>query len=911
MFTFCFQLKCFFLLALFTFPSLSSFSQSPYVNSQASLAEKIYLQLDSKVYTTDESIWFKSIVTNAASHVPTRLSGVLYVELIGPDERIVEKKLVKLENGIGPGFFQLMPTCPEGLYLMRAYTQWNKNFGKNFFFEEYVQVFAPTKEKKTDPINDVTLIEGQNNERRLKALLNPYALDSLHKKGLTLVVSLGDKKDTIAIKKNRNNQYLLDYSVRDSCRFITLQMDTKNSSSYTKTIALDKDYLDLQFLPESGEMVQGIPALVGFKALDYNAKGKKIEGKIVDGNGKVITIFKSNELGMGSFTIATPDTAAKYFAELLPQPQEGPVKMYPLPKLASQGNVLSVRKEDDEIHLTAFSTSTVPGNDSIYIQASCRGVVYYTIRGCLKDGSLGFSLPANVLPEGVIAFTMIDHSMQPVAERLYFNERPQSRINITASTDKASYEQREPTKLDIETTDNQGNAVSADLSVLVLNKEQMGEMQDTRQNILSYFLLSSDLKGEIEAPGFYFNGKDDHSNDLDALLLTQGWRKYNYIKPAYKINFKPEPTLTVSGTVSGAIFSKRKKKETELTMMTFGTNRTIQTQTTDSLGRFSFNMNDEYGQNLNILIQSANKTGKKKDYTIVLDKKESPPVSFNHVRSIESVDSIVHFLVRKNIERKKVDDAFPLSKGDILLDEIIVQGYRMTPERKKVMEKYGEPDEVIEGKAIEEKEEKWSYGLYSVLLFNFPDKVTITRAQDGNLYAKVNNGEMTLVVIDGIPVKPYEYPLIPNIPPGEVSSFEVIEYAKNFSGLYCEVFPQGCQYAPAWGNIIAIYTYGKKGIYGANRAVGIMKASIPVFSVPREFYAPKYETLKTEDWVKPDLRALVHWEPKIEVDSLGHASTTFYNADNIGKMEIVIEAISENGEIGYQELEYNVMKRKF
>ena len=56
------------------------------------------------------------------------------------------------------------------------------------------------------------------------------------------------------------------------------------------------------------------------------------------------------------------------------------------------------------------------------------------------------------------------------------------------------------------------------------------------------------------------------------------------------------------------------------------------------------------------------------------------------------------------------------------------------------------------GKEIEAKEEKWSYGLYSVLLFQFPDKVRVSSYGNGRLYASLNNGELTLVVIDGIPV---------------------------------------------------------------------------------------------------------------------------------------------------------------
>jgi hypothetical protein len=195
-------------------------------------------------------------------------------------------------------------------------------------------------------------------------------------------------------------------------------------------------------------------------------------------------------------------------------------------------------------------------------------------------------------------------------------------------------------------------------------------------------------------------------------------------------------------------------------------------------------------------------------------------------------------------------------------------------------------------------------------MFNFPDKISIDRGMDGNLYARVKNSEITLVVIDGIPVPYYYYPLIPSIPPSEVKSFEIIEYAKNFVNLYLKVYPQvDPTHAPVWGNVIAIYTYGGNGIYGANQPEGIVKTAVPVFSAPREFYAPKYEKLQDSDWYKPDLRALIHWDPKVTVDILGKASTTFYNADIIGEMQVVVEAISEDGKIGYQELIYNVRKR--
>ena len=257
-----------------------------------------------------------------------------------------------------------------------------------------------------------------------------------------------------------------------------------------------------------------------------------------------------------------------------------------------------------------------------------------------------------------------------------------------------------------------------------------------------------------------------------------------------------------------------------------------------------------------------------------------------------------------------MDDTYKLSSGDIQLGEVVVEAYRMTPIRKKVMEEYGKPNLVISGKSIQEKEEKWSYGLYSVLYFKFPE-ITIHRFNNGRLIAQVRRGVETLVVVDGVAVNFLDYDLIPYIPPSEVSSFEIIKNAKNFLQLYKEYLPPGSSPLDLdnYGDVIAIYTYGGNGIYGVHKPKGIIKSAVPVFSTPREFYAPKYANLQPEDWYKPDLRALIDWEPKLIVDSLGKASTTFYNADVVGNMQVVVEAISEDGKIGYQELIYNVRKR--
>jgi len=902
-------------LILSLFPNCIHSQEAPFskkdgLYSQASFAEKIYLQLVSKVYTSDNTIWYKCIITNAIDHAPTALSGVLYVELIDPNEKIADRKILRIEDGIACGHFELNEGYSEGLYLIRAYTEWNKNFDKDFYFKEYIRVFALSPEEAPEPISNISLLEKQNSVRQLSAYIDPLVIDSLHEKEIILSITSDYLSDTISLKRNRDKKYELDYSIYDESKFVTLQFQTKNLFTFTKTIALNEDGLDLQFFPESGEFIHGQNSKVGFKAIDHTGKGKRIEGEIHDDQGKLLTQFESNSLGMGVFNLTNLDTSRRYFARLSSRPDDSKYVRFPLPEVSAQGNVLSVNKIKNELRITA--SSSYLRRDSICIRVSCRGKLYYDLGGSLNKGVLVLSIPTTMLPEGIIAFTMLDNQSQALAERLFFNLRPENRISIDLFTDKDVYKQRELTKLYIEASDITGEGVSSNISVLVLNNKQMGQIQSTRQNILSYLLLSSDLKGEIENPGFYFNNEDVRLEDLDALLLTQGWRRYLYTKPINRFAHKPEASLTVSGFVEAANVKKR-KKEVELTMMTFGQSRSVQSQSTDSLGRFDFNIDDEYGEDINILIQSARKSGKKKNYSIQVDRKNVPPIEFIHKKSIEVVDTTEYELVEENIERKRVEEAYQLSSGAILLEEVIVEGYSITPDRAKVSANYGMPDEIISGKALQENELEWSSNLFTVLKHKYPEKIAVGRVRYSGgsfLQAYVPNREPSLFVIDGIPAHSYEYPMLADIPISEVKSIEIIEHAYNFADLYRKTYHSKSPLdAPKTGNVIALYTREGKGMAGINASIGLAQMDIPVFSNHREFYAPKHNNLKPDDWYKPDLRALVHWEPKLYIDSLGIGETSFYNADYTGEMLVVVEAISKSGEIGYQEIIYEVEEK--
>lgn len=882
-------------------------SQLERITAHSTFAEKIYLQLDADVYTKNQTVWFKAVVVEASSHVPSAVSGVLHVELIDPHEQVVERKRIKLVNGVGDGAFMLQKRYDDGQFLVRAYTEWNKNFDKDFIFEQYISVFPAADEPKRDPIRVLYLDEKQPNSYWLNAQINPRLIDESHQKDLTVFLAIDQQRDTLLLKSARTGGYVLDYPVPPDARLATVDILTEGGFRYARTILVADDAWDVQFFGEGGDLVHGLPTKVGFKVLNTRGEGVNTSGVVMDNKGNTVVAFNSNMLGMGSFKM-TPDSGLSYYAVLDSLPENSLPRRFPLPSVLAQGRVLSLEKKEDKIHVSLFSNRIE--TDSLSIQVTCRGILFYSIRGLIGDNGLSTTLSANSLPEGIIAFTVMDAAMQPVAERLFFNQRKDTRLKIDLSTDKPTYQNREKAELSVNVLDTDGMPVSADVSVMVMAKEHLGEQRSTRQNILTSLLLSSELRGEVEQPGYYFQGDEsERFGDIDALLLTQGWRRYKYDRPLQDtFAFQNEPLPYVSGQVNG-IFGNRKQPNVSLTMMTFGQSNAVFVDETDSLGRFYFSIDDEYVDSLGVLIQSANQKGKNREYRISLSERHPPAIQYLQRRRVEKVDSVRSFLVERRQERVQREQAYQSEVEGILIEEVLVEGRRLSPEQQKVTDRYGEPDVIIDGKAIQDKEQKWSYGLYSVLLFNFPRDLRITRVDGpgGYLRAEVIGATPTLVVVDGIPVPKHSYGLIPDIPPSEVKSVELIRFAKNFIPLYMEYDPLVIPLnIPPVGSVIAIYTHAGKGVFGVRKPPGLLQAQVPVYSPKVEFYAPKYDRKEPEEVGKPDLRTLIHWSPRLVTDEHGKVSTSYYHGDISGETVVVIEAISVAGEVGYRELLYDV-----
>ncbi|BAO75653.1 hypothetical protein [Winogradskyella sp. PG-2] len=512
---------------------------------------------------------------------------------------------------------------------MRAYTHWNRNFGDNFIFKQQIDVFKlKQKDELKNPILNALVIVGDTS--LLTADINPRVIDAKYRGKLKLYIKTDFTIDSLELKKEDNNIYKLNYQLPKGISQAKLSFkiisedkffNTKTEDIYSKTVVIDENYLDVQFFPEGGDLVNGLLSTVGLKSINYNGLGHKVSGSIKNNEGIIITTFNSNDLGMCTFKLL-PELGKNYYAEVYKQDI---IYTYALPKAKRSGSVLSLANLNNQVHLSLTHSSN--NLSTVTVKTTSRGVTYHDFNIQLKDKQGIASIPTRSLPDGIVKISVYNLSNQIISERLFFNNRVDKHLNLSVSTNKENYTQREKNNLTIE-LDSLQLLDSTTVSVLVLQKGKLEASKQFKSNLKSYMLLNSELNGFIENPSSYFDSTNiDRVLDLEALMLTQGWRAYKYEKSlaGTYYRYKAEKNLTISGTI-GEYFNplKRPKQALDLNMIVYDEPADIYKQEIDSSGRYRFEIDDIYKPKAEVFMQVVDKKGEPKDFGINLDKKWSP-----------------------------------------------------------------------------------------------------------------------------------------------------------------------------------------------------------------------------------------------------------------------------------------------
>ncbi|WP_299524437.1 hypothetical protein [Winogradskyella sp.] len=834
------------ILLLFLIHVFFSFVNAQVNNEIArhTFAEKIYLQTDSQIYTANSTIWFKAIVVNAATLTGVISSGVLYVDLINEKDEVVNSKIIKLTKGLGNGHFDVASSIEHGLYRVRAYTEWNKNFLNDFVFIKPIQIV--TDEFKAEPI------EIKNSQNK--------------------ILSLSDK-------------------------------------------ALSRVDIDVQFFPEGGKLIHNISSKVGFKAIDQNGMGVPVEGEVLDDTNAVVAQFKSNSLGMGHFIFNNPNSSKIYKSRITAIHGETTEKIVSLPKIYNEGLTMQVYDDIDYINIEFNSNSYL--NDIISLKGYSRGITYLDEDLKLENSGSDISIPKTDFPEGIIVFAVYDQQSRIIAERLYFNKNGMSSINISAKLNKQTFNVREEVVISMqaEAELKSTNTNNFDTSVLVLDKSRIDMEDSQRGNVLTYLLLTTDLKGHIESPHVYF--ETDSAHNIDDLMLTQGWRNYKYDNTINNVfEYRKEMGIPFKGIVKTKQ-SKVEDTSKDFVVMDLEGELALLSMTLNVPSNFYFEIEDLMGDFNKILMQPSNANEKESSIDVVMSKKPTLAVE-KHMKGAAIVNETIYKdIIKKQSEIMQIEkDYFENLYGSIQLDEVEVYGYTMTPKRREMAEKYGLPDTVIDGEDIR-KNITYSDRLGDVLV-GFGDKVVInsvirpTSARPTVLRIGTARGgkcHVNMVVVDGIPVNEYSHYLVEEIPASEVTSFEIIDDPQKIKFLYAEVFNTIPPSGLLLGSILSIYTRNGKGLFGAlkpNKKQSIF--NVQGFSPTKEFYIPRYDVEDNFYMNKPDYRQTIYWEPHVQMKDSEKALVKFYHSDNKGDFVVVLETISKEGKIGYAELEYSVQE---
>ena len=312
---------------------------------------------------------------------------------------------------------------------------------------------------------------------------------------------------------------------------------------------------DIQFdlFPEGGSLIDGIESTLAFKAIDNTGMPIGVKGTLYE-NEKPLLKFKTFHAGMGSFSFV-PNINNDYSVKLGLKDKSDSIS-YEIPKIQRNGLSLHLARRDPEKLVFKIRGNTV--DEQLYLRVQIRGQVQAMASAHIQEqDGLELGIPTKDLPQGICEVTLFDEMKRPVAERLVYVNL-EKRLQVAATFSKEVYETRQKVQLMVKATDKDGNPIRSNLGLSVYDK--LYKNKEDGKNILTHYELSTQLKGKIYDPKYYFDEKnEDRQKALDLLLLTQGWRRYVWSEKELK---EDKGDLILEDGFTGMVSTVRSKKHT-------------------------------------------------------------------------------------------------------------------------------------------------------------------------------------------------------------------------------------------------------------------------------------------------------------------------------------------------------------
>lgn len=860
--------------------------------------EKVYLHFDKPYYAVGDTIWFKAYIASGQD-LPSDLSKIVYVDLISEKDTLVKAMRLPVVNTSAYGSLTLDPLVyKSGNYRVRAYTYWMLNSDESYFFNKNIKIGNAINRKVITTIS----IKGGNENGKPKADVQILYKDPSGKILPDARVSWRLISNFEEVSKGRGNtdsQGILTIALTPEQNtalevgVLETILETADNKQITSTFPIKNIFAeaDIQFFPEGGELIENVRSKIAFKAVGEKGLGVGVTGEIVDNAGKAVSSLSSQHLGMGILALM-PEPGQSYKANLVFS--NGVKKTVALPAARPAGISLSAVNADPTTLLLRITSNeayfTSNRNQNFYIVGRSKGVICYAARASLTAASFAASIPKDKFPTGIAQITLFSSAGEPLTERLVFIKH-QDVMTLAVNSDKKVYGARQPVKMTV-TAKTNNVPIQGNFSISVVNESKVPVDENKESTILSSFLLSSELKGYIEEPNYYFNQPNEQKRaDLDVLMLTQGYRKF-----AYKdiiagklplVNFLPEQGMEYSGTLRSATGMPVAKGSLKLVVPE---SRFYAEAITDIKGVFRFkNVVVPDSAEVSITARTANGG---KNMMIMLDGAAFPTVTknVNAPDEVLNIDSILtpylqnserQYRMSTQMLQEVVVSAAPIKKTSHA-DFPALSGLSMLADHTIDNERFKGCNVMI----------NCLQGAASGLTFA-DNAFYVTRVYNSGLRVPV------AIFLDGMQI---EANFLNNILPADVESVEI--FLRDDLGLIDRTY--------GTNGVLSIYSKkdAKKPVSAEDLKRlfppnNVLTFSPQGFIKSREFYSPKYLSPESRT-TGTDLRTTVYWNPRIFTDKDGKMSFEFYNGDNKGTFKAILEGTDIDGNLGRYIYRYKV-----
>ncbi|HSJ68473.1 MAG TPA: hypothetical protein VK921_12390 [Anditalea sp.] len=849
--------------------------------------EKVYLHLDKFSYTLGEDVWFSAYMTAGSDLVPSLLSKVLYVDFFNADGLLLGQKKVKMEEGLGYGDLQIPQFGMEGIYKIKAYTAWMENFGPDYFFEQEINVYDATL---TSFLPQIDFTSMHLEDGKVKYQVNMVALDhkgnELADKSIGMKVIIdGDEVVSNELLLNYQGEVSFGFSIPEEphkVQYLELSFQENEDYRINKKIQIPYSFslADIQFMPEGGDLIAGFKSNIAFKGIYPDGSPADFEGLLLglEEETKIATHFG----GMGKFSL-TPELEGTHKIKVW-DPRTGIEQLLDLPKAKKEGLTVQVVNNPLGQYVTVFIQGNIDEKE-LTLVSQTRGIINYMIKGNLINGIWGVRIPKDNLLSGINQITVLSASGQPILERLFFMDFMEEHIEVgVLSLNEIS--KRGEVVFNINSTID-SLPIAGNYSISVTDANQVTSESNAKGQIFSHLLLTSDLKGNIYQPGYYFKDREPETLEaLDLVMMTNGWSRFTWndvLENTFpSIERYIEQGIIIKGSIENA--EDRWKDISGGTVTAIIGDLGVVNTTYEQDGAFILPPLDYMDT---VMITLTAKDKRKREFVNI--SMDSPKFYFEAVNpkypgKMEFPINLLAGHRERDLLRQMLD-----SDKYLELEGVTIKAQSIDKEEMAKRKPYGDGEISINPADI-----SGSAGFANIFQMIQGRvagvQIVITAQQDVLVTIRgsssIQGGSQPLFMIDNMFVDARAL-LAVNVQ--DVASVDIFKDPA-----------QTAMFGSRGTNgVIAVYTKSGGGLSSASSKGKIM-SRIEGYSNTKEFYSPRYDIQNPTDGIA-DRRTTLYWNPKLKIEENGQIEVRFFNSDFAKEYLVVIEGMDTKGRLARYE----------